>query len=175
MSKHRKDLQPWLDYFQMLRRYEENGYLELHPDKREAYITRVALLTLSQLANAQTVTQALFRYLMQRCAHAEGLEYYDDAMRVNPDGPASDKPAWTTEELSAHARAVTRELADGTFALHIVKEDAPHDLLFTIVLSHPARVWWKPLQPKEHYEIIDYRERPYNVTPKQAPPTPPEK
>ena len=42
MSK-RKFLQPWLDYFDMLHTYEQKGYLEVKPDKHEAFITRAAL------------------------------------------------------------------------------------------------------------------------------------
>lgn len=150
--KH-KNLQPWLDYFQMLRRYEEKGFLELHPDKREAYITRAALLTLAQPSTPKLATQGLFQYLMYRCAHIEGVKYYDAAMLAAPEGPASDKPSWQTEKLMAHASAVVKELEAGTFALHVVKEDPPHDLLSTIVLT-PKKHWWQ----RDKIEVIDYKQ-----------------
>ena len=41
------DLQPWLDYFEMLHTYEQKGFLEVFPEKHEAYITEPALFTLS--------------------------------------------------------------------------------------------------------------------------------
>ena len=121
MAKKHQDLQPWLDYFQMLHTYEEKGFLQVVAEKHEAYITRAALLTLAQPSTPKLATQGLFRYLMYRCA-------------------------------------VTEELDAGTFALHIVKEDPPHDLLNTIVLT-TRRPWWKLWMKHDHYEVIDYREK----------------
>ena len=46
MKKH-KDLQPWLEYFEMLRRYKEKGLLHMQPDKHEAYVTEPALHAMS--------------------------------------------------------------------------------------------------------------------------------
>ena len=41
-----RDLQPWLDYFGLLRTYEEKGFLEVKPDRHEAYVTQAAMMTL---------------------------------------------------------------------------------------------------------------------------------
>ena len=46
MTKKHKNLQPWLDYFDMLHTYEQKGYLQMEPQKHETYVTRAALLTL---------------------------------------------------------------------------------------------------------------------------------
>lgn len=139
--KH-KNLQPWIDYFQMLRTYEEKSYLEIQPEKHEAYVTRAALLT---LAPGDVLTENI------------------------GDGSLAD----TIRRIRAYAafKAMQGEnYLSENFALHVVKEKPPHDLLSTIVLT-PKRHWWQ----RDKIEVIDYREHPFVVTPKQSPPAPPEK
>ena len=62
MSKNKhQDLQPWLDYFEMLQQYEAKGFLQTNPKEHEAYITRAALLTLANIdaVDIQPVTSSL--------------------------------------------------------------------------------------------------------------------
>ena len=129
MSK-RKSLQPWLDYFEMLHTYEQKGYLEVKPEKHEAYITRAALCTLSH-------TPAL----------PEG------------EGAAADTRVFDTARR-LRTYAAYRSFSDAdydkyTFALHVVKEEAPHDLLYTLLLTRRRRWWW-PWRKAEKVEIINY-------------------
>lgn len=155
MARH-KDLQPWLDYFGMLRTYEEKGYLAVQPDKHEAYITRAAWLTLAEPSSQEFVAGALFRYIQYRAAAAEGLKDYEAAMLVAPEGPASENPVWLTAGMQKRAHAITKKLGETFFAIHIVKEDEPHDLLSTVVLSR-RRVWWKLwLGKADRIEVVPY-------------------
>lgn len=146
MSKKQKDLQPWLDYFQMLHTYEEKGFLYIKQDEREAYITRAALMT---LVPGDVLAKKTDKGILA-----------DTARRIRAYA------AFKAQQ----GEACLRE----NFALHIVKEDEPHDLLHTIVLSI-RRPWWKLCMCHDNFEIIDYHQRPLIVTPKQDPPTPPAK
>lgn len=131
--KH-KDLQPWLEYYSMLIQYERSGYLEMRDDRHEAYITRAALLTLSG-------------YDTPEALRSPGA---DDAQRL----------ADTVRHLRTYAAFRAQKGADyerKSFALHVVAEDAPHDLLFTVLIRQ-RRLWWKPWQRSEQIETISYQE-----------------
>ena len=135
MRKRHQDLQPWLDYFKMLQTYEDKGYLEVKPEKHEAYITRAALLTL-----------------------------VPEALPDGPTLPQDKVVSGTTPIIGAlqriRAYAGWKSQQGGgypkrPFALHAVSEDEPHDLLSTVLLTR-RRVWWKPWSTAEHIEVITY-------------------
>lgn len=124
-----KDLQPWLDYFEMLQTYERKGFLEVIPDKNEAYIVRSALYSLSGTGStldelARSVPDTLRR--IRAYAGWKGLQGDDYVLRP--------------------------------FALHVVKEEQPHDLLHTFLLSR-RRMWWKLWRKSDKIEIIDYTKK----------------
>lgn len=129
MAKY-KSLQPWLDYFDLLHTYEQKGYLEVKPDKHEAYITRAALCTLSP-------TQAL--------PEGEGAvadtRILDTARRLRT--------------YAAYRSASDADYDKYPFALHVVKEESPHDLLCTLLLTR-RRVWWRLWRKSEIVEVIRY-------------------
>ena len=60
--KKKKNLQPWLDYFEMLQQYVRNGYLETNQEKHEAYITPSALHTLANADSRQDDLEWLCSY-----------------------------------------------------------------------------------------------------------------
>jgi hypothetical protein len=159
MSKNKhQDLQPWLDYFKMLQQYEAKGFLEVKSAEHEAYITRAALLTLSNI-NPEDIQSAtilsqpptiiadtLFRlraYAAYRWAPAVGQQH-----PVDINDPDAEIPVIPIEELTAYFSQ--------PFALHIVKEDYPHDLLLTLLLQQ-KRSWCGRM--KDVIEVIDYNER----------------
>ena len=122
MGKH-KDLRVWLDYFDMLQTYENKGFLEMHSDKYEAYITEPALFTLSP----------------------------DNLLAGIPD---------TLRRIRTYAAWIMQEgisYMNSPFALHVVSEKPPHDMLYTILLSR-HRSWWCPWK-REGVEIIKYNDR----------------
>lgn len=134
MTKKPTDLQPWLDYFKMLQTYERNGYLEVMPDKHEAFVTQAALLTLlgtdettlvEDLADQQRMLTTTTDFLQRiRCY-------------------AGFKSQQGEQYLSEN------------FALHIVKDEPPHDMLNTILLTK-KQDWLR--REKEHIDVISYTE-----------------
>lgn len=156
MAKKKTNLQPWLDYFKMLQRYEAKGFLEVKPQEHEAYVTRAALLTLSPTpatpspsgvagANGEALHSTVTRlraYAAYRSAHAVGQQYPADM-----SDPAAPLPAIPEADLTAYLSQ--------PFAIHIVKEDYPHDLLLTLLLQQ-KRTWYG--RRKETIEVIDYTE-----------------
>lgn len=122
----KRDLQPWLDYFDMLRAYVEKGFLEVTPEKHEAYITLPALYAMS-----------------------EG---------DNPRQQLKETIPETTKRIRAYAGWKSQEGADylvQPFALHVVTELSPHEMLHTILLTR-RRPWWKPWRKTDRFEMIDY-------------------
>lgn len=125
--KKNKDLQPWLDYFDLLHNYEQRGLLELQVDKHECYVTQPALHAMS-----------------------EG----DDPAEQLRSGAIAD----TLRRLRAYAAFCAQQgeqYLASNFALHIVKDEPPHDLLFTLLLTK-KRNWLR--REKEHIEVISYKD-----------------
>ena len=117
------DLQPWLDYFEMLQSYEQNGYMEVMPFKHETYITlsTIHALTPGEHPQEQIKDERLLDTFTRIRTYAgfkaqEGMDYLS-------------KP----------------------FAFHIVKDEAPHDLLYTLLLTKKYS--------KEKIEIIEYTKK----------------
>jgi len=161
MSKNKhQDLQPWLDYFKMLQRYEQKGFLEVKPQEHEAYITRAALLTLvpevesfkfqdsseptdSKAASAQPETLNL------------KLET-NDKILVALLSRLRAYASWKAAAADPSAISHQPSYISAPFAIHIVKEDYPHDLLLTLLLQQ-KRAWYG--RRKETIEVIDYTEK----------------
>ena len=130
-------MQPWLDCFDLLRKYEHFGYLEVHHKEHEAYITRPALFALSG--------------------------YPDDADRLGDTSPsATERRMAGIGQCCRHIRAFAAyEAQEGAaylaedFALHVVKESGKHDMLFTLHLSR-QRVWWRLWRKSDRIKLISY-------------------
>lgn len=136
MAKY-KDLQPWLDYFDMLRTYEEKGFLLIKPTEHEAYVTQPAVYTLSSRAARIAVTPENAELLQQQLA-------YD-----MPD---------ILRSLRAYAGQKSMQGYDylkQPFSLHMVLPDAPHDLICTMLMTRRRRWWW-PWRKMDCIEIISY-------------------
>ena len=152
-TKHR-DLQPWLDYIELLHNYEQRGLLELHADKHECYVTQSALHAMTpgddpaeQLCNgaiADTLRH-LRTYAAYRWAPAVGQQH-----PVDINDPDAEIPVIPIEELTAYFSQ--------PFATHIVKEDYPHDLLLTLLLQQ-KRSWRTAWRTVDTIEVIDYTEK----------------
>ena len=127
-------LQPWLDYFSMLRRYAAQGYLEMAPDKHEAYITLPALLSLAP-------TDDPLQALKSVPETVTGIRAY--AAFLNTAAAADTAEAEGTEYLGR------------PFAIHVVEPDLPHNLLYTLLITK-KRTWRHPLTPVDSYEVIEY-------------------
>lgn len=171
MSKNKhQDLQPWLDYFKMLQRYEQKGFLEIKPQEHEAYITRAAFCSLSpdpspvEMGEARGGNLPLRRgqrgaegtrganilfnlraYAAYRWAPAVGQQHPVDINDLD-----AEIPVIPIEELTAYFSQ--------PFAVHVVKEDYPHDLLLTLLLQQ-KRSWRTAWRTVDTIEAIDYTEK----------------
>lgn len=148
----RKSLQPWLDYFDLLHTYEQKGYLEVKPDKHEAYITRAALCTLSPAPHIPErdgiVTDT---HILDVARRIRAYTAYLSAVSVGAKYPAeiSDEGV-TAPPIPA---SELKECMNHPFALHIVKEEPPHDVLCTTLLTRKRN--WLGIK-RERVEVINY-------------------
>lgn len=140
-TQNKNDLQPWLDYFDGLQRLVRNGYLEMHPKEHEAYITRAAFLTITTDEDG-IVKRKKPKSLREATNMVRNLNLMKD----------------TVGYIRIYAGYLSQEGCDYTtkpFALHIVEEDTPHNMLNTMLLRN-CRRWWKPWRKQEKMEIINY-------------------
>ena len=123
----RNKLKHWLEYFDMLQRYVQNGYLEVYPEKNEAYITQAAIhaLTPGEDPYKQISSGAILKTL-------RNIQIYT---------------AYKSQEGDAYLKK--------DFALHVVENEDPHDLIYTLLLTHVRRWWW-PWYKTEHVETFTY-------------------
>lgn len=136
MAKH-QDLQPWLDYFEMLHTYEEKGFLLMKPAEHEAYVTQPALYTLSARAARLPITPDNAELLQQQLA--------------------SDMPD-ILRRLRAYAGQLSMQgsgYLDQPFSLHMVLPDSPHDLLCTFLMTRRRRWLWL-WRKKDCIQVFDY-------------------
>ena len=123
-KKKHKDLQPWLDYFDMLRANVESGFLQMSVAKHEAFVTQPAIHAMS-----------------------EG----DDPEKQIEDGSVLQ----TAHRIFTYAAWLSGE-GDGyrhkPFAVHVVKPDEPHDMIYTILFTRVLRF----MRWKEKVEVINY-------------------
>lgn len=127
MSKH-KDLAPWLEYLEMLKAYIEKGLLLIKSQDHEAYITRAALLALTP--GDDPLQKILSRQLPE-----------------------------TVRCIAICAAFLSQKGAgymEHAFAIHVVEEETPHDLLFTLLLTQKRR-WFSPWRKSENIEVIVYQ------------------
>lgn len=125
--KKHEDLRPWLDYFDMFSQYVKCGYLQMDIAKHEAYTTQPALHAMSEGENPAEQIQN--GSIARTALHIR--EY----------------AAW----LSAEGNTYLQE----NFALHIVKPDEPHDLMFTILFSRKRKLFKR----KMTVDIIAYPDK----------------
>ena len=123
----RKNLQPWLDYFRMLQTYEEKGFLQMEPEKNEAYVTASALATLAGTAGQSgAVLPRDYAGVIRR------IRVYAGWMRR--DGKVSlDRP----------------------FAMHVVNDGTSHDPVCTVLLTRRRR-WWSLWRLTDEFEFVEY-------------------
>lgn len=138
MRRKHKDLQSWLDYFVLLQKYEDGGFLEVFAEKHEAYVTRAALFTLSPVVIGKDMAS-----------------WTDAARLLTKNMPK------VIRRIRSYAAWLSREGAgypSRPFVLHVVHEDAPHDLLYTLVVTSRRR-WWKLWMWHDSIEVIDYTKK----------------
>lgn len=122
--KKRVDLGPWLSIFKMLRSCVRLDYLQMDAAKHEAYITQPAIHALSGGSDPE--------------------EQVKDGGIVATAGRIRDYAAWLSGEGKVYLQA--------NFAVHVVKPDEPHDLIYTFVFTRRLRFFkWR-----DKVDVITY-------------------
>lgn len=129
-----RNLQPWLDYFEMLHTYEYKGYIELSKEGGEAFVTEAALMTLSNADRPEFDNPKLEAVRRVRA-------YKDVARRIH---------AYTVWKLRRDYDYIKEP-----FALHVVMDKEPHDMMATFLITRRRRWWW-PFIKMEHFDITTY-------------------
>lgn len=127
MSKKHKDLQPLLNYFDMLHTYEQKGFLQLDPPKHEAYVTQPALHALTP--------------------GTDPLEQLRDGTLLDAARRLRTYAAFLSTEGKAYP--------ERPFAIHVVKDEPPHYLIYTMVMER-QHSWLRPWRYTEHIETVTY-------------------
>lgn len=134
MARHR-DLQPWLDYFDMLRTYEQHGFMLIEAGKHEAYVTEPALYTLAGCSfSARELGMGLdVPHIMTQISHlVRRLRSY---------------AAWKSQGGVGYLSY--------SFAVNVVKDSGRHHPIYTIVLERKRR-WWKLWMRHDSFKVITY-------------------
>lgn len=166
-----KDLTPWLEYFDLLQTYVQQGYLEVFPSTNEAYITEPALLVLGiaePTDNAWQIAQKTFNITKYIHVYAQYLNAANEGYKqyVNDLEQATDTPANSTNVEQAYNNrkkypknnsqfSIFNTQLDKPFALHVVKSEHPHDLRYTILLTRKRRWFW-PFTRINNYDVVYY-------------------
>ena len=127
MAKNHKDLQPLLDYFDLLQTYERKGYLELQLNKHEAYVTQPAL-------------------------HA--MTPGDDPQQQLHDGSITETVR-RLQGYAAFRSTKGKGYLTHPFAIHVVQPEKPYDLLYTLLITH-RKSWRTAWRWKDNIEVIYY-------------------
>lgn len=134
-----KNLQPWLDYFEMLQRYTEEGFLEVTAEKHEAYITRAALFTVAGYDEdpeslADRSLEAMVRRFKSMVSAMRNIRTY---------------AAWLSREGNDYLKR--------PFVIHAVDDSAStnHEPRFTVVIT-PRRRWRTLWIRQDSIEVISY-------------------
>lgn len=128
MKKKLNDLQPWLDYFDMMQAYEHNGLLQIESEKHEAHVTQTAIHAMSKGDDPQ-----------------QQLEYGSIVETVR-----------RLQVYAAFCSTKGVEYMKAPFAIHVVKDTEPHDRIYTLLITHHKswRTMW--LWP-DNIEVINYQ------------------
>lgn len=161
------DIQPWLDYFELLQTYEQKGFLEVAYDKHEAFITRAALYTLADTTSGSVPVgsadgePAPSSLLPSQTAVGDSVADPQPSSIPSPDGSYAAAVFAVARRIRTYAAFSAQQgprYFSWTFALHVVHEDAPHDLIYTLLLSRRRRWWW-PFRETESIEMIEYESK----------------
>ena len=127
MGKKNKDLQVWIDFFDMLQTYEHKGYLDIQLDKHEAYVTQPALHAMSK---------------------------GDDPQEQLRDGSIKETVR-RIQGCAAFRSTKGAAYMGSPFAVHVVNPEPPFNLLYTLLITHHKswRTFW---QWKDKIETINY-------------------
>ena len=123
-KKKHKDLQPWLDYFDMLRVNVVSGFLQMSVVKHEAFVTQPGIHAMSE--------------------GNDPAKQIEDGSILQTAHRIFTYAAWLSGEGNGYRHK--------PFAVHVVKPDEPHDMIYTILFTRVLRF----MRWKEKVEVINY-------------------
>lgn len=181
-----KDLQPYLDYFDVLRKYAEQGLLEVLPAAHEAYITAPALYALSYVDDIDKLVKHVehtgnrfeqlrlnAKLFQSLTATTNNIRIYADFLNANADGfkeyqeaaeTAKDTPASTSavSQAAENLRKPRKTKVNGQWSMVNgnfalhVVSDKERHPLLYTILATTKRRWYTPWKKTDHYEVITY-------------------
>ena len=154
-----KNITPWLDYFEMLRTYTRNGFIEVWPQKQEAYITEPALATLAgHAADKGAMAKEILEVALRLRTFSEYINTAKEAYKQHVrDLEVAEDMTATAKTLNQASDNLRRLHArHNTFALHVVEPSAPHDLRYSVLVTRKRRWFW-PWSKTDIYDAITYR------------------
>ena len=122
--KKHSDIGPFLDYFSMLSEYLDKGFLQIDVAKHEVFVTQPAIHAMSP-GN-------------------------DPAVQLR-DG-SIENTALRIRAYAAWRSGEGNDYLNSNFAVHVVKDEEPHDLIFTLLFSQPRGIF----RTKPKVEVITY-------------------
>ena len=138
MKKSVTNLQPWLDYFKILQSYEEKGYLEVSPDKGEAYVTMPALLSLAEVDETSEAVHAFIRDA------ARATRMFASILRI-----LRIYAGWKSHE--------GEDFLKKPFAMNVVEDGQTPNPVFTMLLTS-RRTWRSLWLTADRIDVIFYNE-----------------
>ena len=123
-KKKHKDLQPWVDYFEMLRANVESGFLQMSVVKHEAFVTQPGIHAMSE--------------------GDDPAKQIDDGSVLQTAHRIFTYAAWLSGEGNGYRHK--------PFAVHVVKPDELHDMIYTILFTRVLKF----MRWKEQVEVINY-------------------
>lgn len=123
-GKKHSDISPFLEYFSMLSEYLDKGFLQIDVAKHEVFVTQPAIHALSPGNDPaeQLRNGAIAHTALSLRAWA----------------------AWMSGEGNDYMKR--------NFSVHVVKDEEPHDLIFTLLFSQSRGIF----RTKPKVEVITY-------------------
>lgn len=123
-GKKHSDISPFLEYFSMLSEYLDKGFLQIDVAKHEVFVTQPAIHALSPGNDPaeQLRNGAIAHTALSLRAWA----------------------AWMSGEGNDYMKS--------NFSVHVVKDEEPHDLIFTLLFSQSRGIF----RTKPKVEVITY-------------------
>ena len=110
-KKKHKDLQPWVDYFEMLSANVESGFLQVEVVKHEAFVTQPAIHAMSE--------------------GDDPAKQIEDGSILQTAHRIFTYAAWLSGDGNGYRHK--------PFAVHVVKGSEPHDMIYTILFTRVLR------------------------------------
>ena len=129
------DIQPWMDFVEVLDRYRNRGYLEL-ASPGEAYVTMAAISTLAGIDPLQAAARTDYAYSASLWDKLKGVARY----------------------IMVYAAYSGCAGLPKSYAVNVVGDRMPHEPLFVILVCR-RRSWRTAWRMKDCFKIVFYGQK----------------